>query len=141
MRNGAILWVTEPVVRGLVLCGLIVCGLAACGGAKRVYEGPRMPADEVAHVTIKDGPISAEERFKAKLITFDGVPARSTYTELEVLPGEHTLHVTWERYRGLERVASGSVPMTFELRAGFTYRLFWAGGEQPMRFRERPIGK
>jgi hypothetical protein len=121
--------------------GIGIAVLAACGGPKRVYEGPRMPANEVARVTVKDGPISVEERFKAKLITFDGVPARRTFAELEVLPGEHTLHIAWERYRGLDEIESGSVPMTFELRAGFAYTLFWAGGKQPLRFRERPIGE
>ena len=122
----------------VVLFGFVA--LAACGGPKRVYEGPRMPPDEIARVTINGGPISVEERFKAKLVTFDGVPARRTYDEIEVLPGEHTLQVEWQRFRGLDETESGSIPMNFELRAGYTYSLFWIGGEQPLRFREQPIG-
>lgn len=126
-------------MRSTALTCLLV--LAACGGAKRVYEGPRLAPNEVAHVTIKGAQITPEESFKAKLVTFDGVPARSTYTELEILPGEHTLHVAWQKYRGFDETAAGSIPMSFELRAGYTYTLFWIGGDQPLRFRERPIGQ
>ncbi len=125
-------------MRSAALIGLIT--LAACGGPKLVYEGPRMEPNEIARITIDEGTISPEERFKAKLVTFDGVPARRTYKEIEVLPGEHTLQVAWQQFRGLDEIAAGSIPMKFELRAGYAYTLFWIGGEQPLRFRERPIG-
>ena len=76
----------------------------------------------------------------------DGVPARRKQKEIEILPGEHKLDVSWTRSELLPggrptwmEVASGVIEMTFELREGFRYVLFWTGGEQPLRFRERPL--
>ena len=111
--------------------------LAACGPF-RVYEGPRMEPSEVAHVTIEGGLISKKERFDAELIEFDGVNPRRKHTEFEILPGEHTLTIRWIHYILENEEATGVLPMTFELRAGYRYTLFWVGGDSPLRFRERP---
>ena len=125
---------------------LLFALLAACGGPTRVYEGPKLPSAEVCLVVIEGGMVGESEKFEARLTRFDGVPARKRHKEIEILPGEHTFDVAWTHSRLLPggkptwmEIASGSMEMKFELRGGFRYRLLWIGGDQPLRFRERPI--
>ena len=120
--------------------------LAACGGPTRIYEGPRLPSAEVSQVVIEGGVAGGTERWEARLARLDGLPLRRTHREIELLPGNHTLDVAWtlsHRMAGTRPAwvpaASGTMEMTFELRGGFRYVLFWIGGDQPLRFRERPI--
>ena len=120
--------------------------LSACGGPKRVYEGPKLPPNETCLVVIEGGMIDEECRWEARLLRFDGVPARKRRTRVETLPGEHHFDIAWTRSRLLRGgrptwtdIDSGAVEMTFELREGFRYVLSWIGGDQPLRFRERPL--
>ena len=120
--------------------------LVACGGPKRVYEGPKLPRNEVCIVEIDSGMIGDDEKWEARLARYDGVPTRHRRKQIEILPGEHTFDVSWTHSELLAsgrptwmEIGSGSVEMAFELRVGFRYVLFWIGGDQPLRFRERPL--
>jgi len=119
---------------------------AACAGPDRYYEGPRLPPEEVAVVRIESGIAASGERFDVALRRFDGLPLRRSRPEIEVLPGSHSFDVSWSVYRLAPDTRrtwvageSGTMEMTFELRPGFRYVLFWVGGDQPLRFRELPL--
>ncbi|MHC4452928.1 MAG: hypothetical protein ACYS0E_22770 [Planctomycetota bacterium] len=125
---------------------IAVLALVACGGPKRVYEGPKLPRNEVCIVEIDKGMIGDDEKWEARLARFDGIPVRHGRKQIEILPGEHTFDVSWTRSELLGsgrptwmEIGAGSMAMTFELRGGFRYVLFWIGGDQPLRFRERPL--
>jgi len=98
----------------LVLFGAAFLLAGSCATTMNGYTGPSMPPDETA--LIKTG-------FNANLLRCDDVQIPSSYLNIAVLPGKHTVQLSlrrqWIADKLLYSEAVGSV--TFVAEAGHTY--------------------
>jgi hypothetical protein len=68
---------------------LVACG--CCPAARRLYPGPARPGSEVAALSASASDVRIEAVDGASTLCFPGGAAR----EVIVLPGEHTVEVSW----------------------------------------------
>ena len=107
---------TRPSFYGarLVLWGAALLLAGSCATTMKGYTGPSMPPGETA--LIKTG-------FYANLLRCDDVEIPSSYLNIAVLPGNHTVQVSlrkqWIADKLLSSQAVGSI--TFVAEAGHTY--------------------
>ena len=135
----------------------LVLLLAAAGcSVTRLYDGPARSRDEVAVVSApyaRPARMSiGTVRYQTRIVRFDGTPLDEPRTEVEVLPGEHTVAILWRRYHPhtwyhdrlgqtevpAVQVAEGVNSVKLSAKAGRKYRLIipedWT--KQSMYFRE-----
>lgn len=124
----------------LALLSAVLPGVAACGGPRRFYEGPPLPADEIATLAVEGGMIGEEQRFDAKLARFDKLPMRTPPKHTEILPGDHEIDIAWVRWamapgekRTWVRLGEGVEHITFEAHEGRAYTIVWDGHKPTLR--------
>src|SRR3954468_24179973 len=102
---------------------LLALGCAGCTTAnKRLYEGPPRERAEVAVLKVQ----WKATGHSARIETVDGKPVEKgrafalNIKEAELLPGEHTLEVSY--FNGATR-STHNLPLTFTCKAGGVYEL------------------
>lgn len=129
------------MVKGVMsVCGILL--LVGCAPARQ-YAGPARSQSEVARlVVLADGADhfgrTGEVRYDGKILSVDGVQARTMTGIVEVLPGRHEVTVTWKRFQvsgfpyGFDSDGnnfmvseSGTTSLPVDVVAGKRYRLRW----------------
>ena len=102
---------------------LLALGCAGCTTAnKRLYEGPPRERAEVAVLKVQWKAMG----HSARIETIDGKPVEKgrafalNIKEAELLPGEHTLEVSY--FNG-GTTSINNIPLTFTCKAGVVYEL------------------
>jgi hypothetical protein len=116
-----------------MLCTLaVLMVLTASCGTTQTYPGERLPRDRVARIDRSAMHQHFLYNLNINVAAVDGVNATSTQTTYEVLPGEHTLYVTfYSSYHILAAPVMASkqfvvVPgkfLTFRAEAGRKYKM------------------
>ena len=89
--------------------------LSACGGAVQTYEGSKKAAHEVAILRTNVGELTMTTTWVTRV---DGKELVVAYTEIELLPGPHTLVINLTG--GVLRAAA---TVSLDAKAGRIYRL------------------
>jgi len=131
---------TPPPYR--TIGAVLLLALAACS-ARRLYEGPARPAEEVAVVRVKvRKPATGspgDEAYTVRMVGVNDLDFEDHEISVEVLPGRHRIHLEWTLYRiserwwafytsdaelpYWERTAGGRRTMEIDVEAGKRYRL------------------
>jgi len=86
---------------GLVVAGLLTAGLAGGCNVHQAYPGPRRPADQVAMIHALEHSVDANGKYPGLYNTgidkIDGNEIGSGKTHVEVLPGRHTVGLSYVR--------------------------------------------
>jgi len=89
--------------------------VSACGGVMQVYEGPKKPSNEVAILRTNVGELTFDT---AWVDLVDGRNLIRAYSEVEILPGRHSLRIQLS-----SGILKASRTVSFEAQAGRAYRV------------------
>jgi hypothetical protein len=79
----------DVLMTRFIIFALLGCLLTSC--AHRIYEGDKKPANEIADISGMWGWNPINGFLGTKVCAVDGKPLKPCKTDIELLPGEHTL--------------------------------------------------
>ncbi len=112
------------IIATAVMCGLVfaVTGCSSTGNPLRCYDGPTRATNEVALLKVERDSFRAfVQRVDDKDINRGKTFIRNTTTEIELLPGTHTLETAYADKHGRHSVRNAK--LSFECENGHEYEL------------------